>query len=119
MSVGNLASRQLRCFSQSFECAILFACQRIDHSKIVGQHRTFDGALADGHQLDCALAFACCVSLVSQRSVNDAERTESRRIVRLVTYDLLDFLSRVDEFGTSRRVISAKTGDKPPAPTVR
>src|SRR5882724_1870861 len=119
MSVAQMAARQLRYLGQSFNCAILVARPRINDSQVLGQHRTLDGAFADGQQLDRALAFADGVLLISKSSINHTEGAESRCIVALTAHHLVELHSRVDKRGTSCRLIATEPGGKTLAPTVR
>src|SRR4029453_410042 len=84
LAISNLASRQLRCFSQSLDGAILLARPRINDGQVLDQHRPLDGAFADGHQLDGALAFANCILPISQSRIDHTERAESRSIIGMV-----------------------------------
>src|SRR5439155_8455404 len=83
------------------------------------QHRALQGAFADWHQLDSALALADCLLLISQSSIDHTERAESRCVIGLVAHDLLEFFSRFSEGGTSCRLIATEPGGKTLAPTVR
>jgi len=66
--------RQFSRLSQSLDCAVLVARPRINHGQILDQQWALDGAFANGHQLDCALAFADGIPLISQNSIDHTER---------------------------------------------
>src|SRR5437762_463092 len=118
MAVAQNTPREIRCLGHSFNCAILVAHPRIDHRQVLDQHRTFDGAFTDGHQLDCTLAFPNGVLLISKSGINHAECTKSRRIIRLAPHSLLELLSRTGEGSAGCRFIAAELGGETPAPTV-
>src|SRR6266481_210947 len=119
ITVGNVAPWQLDCLTQSFNCAIILACPRINDSEVLNEHRAVDGAFRSRRQLDRALTFADGVFLISQRGIHNAKRAECRRILGLVAHNLLEFSSSLGKRRTSRWLIPPKPGDKPLAPTVR
>src|SRR5882757_8684934 len=118
MAVAQNAPREIRRLCHSLNCAILIAHPRVDHGQVLDQHRTFDGAFTDGHQLDGTLAFPNGILLISKSSINHTECTESCRIMRLAPHGLLEFLSRTSEGSAGCRFIAAEPGGETPAPTV-
>src|ERR1700757_1448837 len=118
MAVAQNAPREIRCLCHSVNCAILVAHPRIDHREVLDQHRTFNGAFTDGHELDCTFAFPNSVLLISKSSINHTERTKSCRIIRLAPHSLLKFLSRAREGRAGCQFIAAEPGGETPAPTV-
>src|SRR4029077_10955174 len=117
--VAQMAGRQLHCFRQSFNCAVLLTRPRINDGQILRQHRTLDGALADWHQLDRAFAFPNCVLFVSQSGINHTKRAESLGVVWLMTHRLLEFFSRVRKRIAGCRLIATDPGYKTLPPIAR
>src|SRR5262245_2457755 len=114
-----MASWQLHCLSQSFNCTILVACPRINDCEISNQRSAIDGIFAYRDQLDGPMAFADGVLLVSQSSINDTDRAKSRGVIGLFAYDLLKFTSSAGKCGPSCLGVSVDPGDETTAPTVR
>src|SRR5262245_18218742 len=114
-----MAPWQLHCLCQSFNCAILVACPRINHREVSDQRSAIDGIFAYWDQLDGAMAFADRVLVVSESSINDTDRTKSRCVIGLFAYDLLKVTSSAGKCGLSCLVVSVEPGDETAAPTVR
>src|SRR5581483_4440061 len=77
IAITNMTAWQLGRLSQSLNGSVFFTGPSVYHRKVLYQHRTLDGTLRNGYQLNRTLALANRILLVAQDGVDHSERAES------------------------------------------